>query len=480
MGRIFSRTVLAPLLGPTHRALTKVVSGPGQSLLVAFSGGCDSTALLLALREVAPRFGLRWIAAHADHGLDESSSRRAARACDLATALDTRLLTVRLDPKAIRNHPDGIEAGARLARYRWLTKCADQVGARFILTAHHADDQAETVLLRLKQGSAWMGLGGMARQRGRLIRPFLGLRHAQLVSAVASAGLTANDDPANRDLRFARTAIRQRLLPHLESSDSAVVARLGQLASRARAARRATHLRLADHLGLRQEAGVWSVRRDALAQLPDAVLPPALDLLAQRAGLGYPPGRGPRHELRRQLQCDSPVGCDVASGWRLEGDSRRIRLVPPRIHCAPFAYTLEVPGSVRVAHRDLMVRVREVAVADWMFRPATNRAGLGAALGRARHAEIRNRRPGDRLRPLGCTGHRRLKDLLIDRRVPRHERDRLPLIMADDRIAWVPGVVLDHHFRIRAGDQRVWQVELVGSDGSTETNRSDETLPRNL
>lgn len=483
------RNVVESLISPTRHTLMRARCSE-EPVLVAFSGGSDSTALLLALREVAPALGISWVAAHADHGLDFDSPRRAHHAGELAAALGTRLLRGRLDDAAIRNHPNGLEAGARRARYQWLTEQADTVGARFILTGHHADDQAETVLLRLRHGSGWMGLGGMRRLGSRLLRPFLGLRHAQLATVVGRAGLIANDDPANRDPRFARTFVRHHLLPHLRASDPSIVDRLGSLAARARVARRAVHRHLAIRLDLQREAGAWSIDRRAVVRSPPATLGPALDLLAQQAGLAYPPGLGVRRELIRQMPGSRPIGCDVAAGWRLEGDSRRIRLLPPRIPGPPFAYTLKVPGSTSMAAGELQVRAREVAVADWMFRHAPDRVGLGAAFGQASRVEIRSRRPGDRIRPLGCVGHRKLKDLLIDRRIPRHQRGHLPLIVADGCIAWVPGVALDHRFRIREGDRRAWQVEMIGmnrlakrdgsdSDGS-DTAGSDVVSPRNL
>ncbi len=486
--------VLEPLLESVRQALLRAQCA-SEPVLVAFSGGGDSTALLWALHSVAPPLGISWLAAHADHGLDAASEQRMQHAETLAAALETRMLRGRLDTDAIRSHPDGIEAGARRARYAWLLARAQAIGARFVLTGHHADDQAETVLLRLKNGSGWMGLGAMPclgphGDPVRVLRPFLGLRRTELAAAVAEIGLPANRDPANRDPHFARTSVRYGLLPHFQASDPAIVRRLTRLAARARAARSAVHAQLVAQLSLRWDAGAWSVDRDALANLPAAALAPALDLLAKRAGLDYPPSRGARRELSHQLLGNGPIGCDIVRGWRLEGDGRRIRLLQPRIPGPPFAYTLRVPGSTSMATTQLCIRTRQVAVAEWMFRHAPNRVALGTAFGQASHVEIRNRRAGDRIRPLGCSGHRKLKDLLIDRRVPRHQRDRLPLLVADGHIAWVPGVTLGHRFRIREGERRAWQVEMIETNDVAErdesntpeidANGSNVASPRNL
>jgi len=458
-------TFFSPLLAALDRTLDRLALASGRRLLVAFSGGPDSLALLVALRRAAPRRSLSVHAAHADHGLDAGAAQRAQHARALAAALGLPCHLERLDPQAIRAHPQGLEAGARSARYRALRACADHIGAPFVLTAHHADDQAETVLLRLAAGSGWAGLGAMAGQRGWLLRPWLGLRRQQLRAALAETGLRANDDPSNRDTSRARNAVRRDLLPRLEARDPQVVARLCRLAQAARAARQRLARRLRETLALSAEGtGVWSLDRGALAALPSTLVAPALDLLARAARRSYPPAASVRHELARQLGRDSAIGCAAGEGWRLAGDSRRLRLIPPGLAVAPFAYTLAVPGSVRVGALAITVTVRRSAIACWMFEPAQRRVALGERFARAGDFGVRSRQPGDRLRPLGSAGQRRLKDVLIDRRVPLHARDRLPVITAGDQIACIPGVVLDHRFRVRGSDRWAWVVEFSGGN----------------
>ena len=103
-----------------------------------------------------------------------------------------------------------------------------------------------------------------------------------------------------------------------------------------------------------------------------------------------------------------------------------------------------------------------------MLRGAPDRAGLALPLSAGARVEVRNRRPGDRIRPLGAPGGRRLKEVLIDHRVPRERRDRLPLLVVDGRIAWVPGVTIDEAFRLREGSP-VWLAEVVAAPGPAES-----------
>jgi tRNA(Ile)-lysidine synthase len=137
--------------------------------------------------------------------------------------------------------------------------------------------------------------------------------------------------------------------------------------------------------------------------------------------------------------------------------------------CPPFSYTLRVPGEVVVRESGAVVSLHRAPIADWMLRGAPQRAGLGLALSSGDEVTVRNRLPGDRMHPLGAPGSRRLKDLLIDRRVPRGDRDRLPLLCTrrddgSERIAWVPGVAVDESCRLPAAGAAAgfaWVAEIA-------------------
>ncbi len=424
-------------------------------ILVAFSGGPDSTALLWGLTRVATQLGLRLHAAHLDHRLDDDSSRRAAAAALLASRMNVALTVEQL--RARRPGGESPEAFARRHRYAFLDRLAENLGARFIATAHHAGDQAETVLLRLLFGSGLDGLGAMARVRGRVVRPLLGCRRADLRHALDRAGLEPVEDPTNRDPAAPRNAVRARLLPWLDAREPGIEDRLCRLAATARRANRRLQRLIEPRLGLepvrstttRQPYGI-AADRQALEELPEVLLPQALALLHRRAGTPYPASSAARRELLRQLRrarSGSALGCDCGYGWRWEGSPGELRLVRNASSPGEFAYNLGVPGSVDVSEINLKVRLTHGPVAPWMFQGRANRAGLAVADLESRDVLVRNRRPGDRIQPLGSR-RRRLKDLLIDRRIPRSERDRLPLLIIDGEIAWVPGVTIAERFRL--------------------------------
>lgn len=473
---------LPPLLG-TLEQFFRQTAHPDDVLLVAFSGGPDSTALLWGLTRIAARTKLRLHAAHLDHGLDADSPRRAAAARDLATRMGVPVTVERLE--APRPATESPEAFARRHRYAFLHRMADRVGAPFIVTAHHADDQAETVLLRLLFGSGLAGLGAMSQINGRVVRPLLGSRRAELRRALEGSALEPTRDPTNTDLGSPRNAIRSRLLPHLEDREPGMTARLCRLATTARRTNRRIEHRIEPLLGLerlfstigRKTRGI-AIDRQALEDLPEPLLPPALALVHRRAGAPYPASSAARRELLRQTRAGMTIGCDCGHGWRWEGDATNFRLVHNASSPGGFAYNLTVPGAVDIPELDLRVQLTRGPVAPWMFDGRIHRTGLANVDLETQTVVVRNRRPGDRIRPLGSSKRRHLKDLLIDRRIPRRERDRLPLLVIDGEIAWVPGVTIAERFRL-GEESLAWIAEIDDLRAQSDNPPSFRDMPRN-
>ena len=304
----------------------------GAPLIVAFSGGPDSTALLLAVRACAPRFGWKPVAVHVDHRLDAGAARRARAAERIAARVG-----VPFELRAARPMPPGrsSEEWARSERYRLLAAAARSLDAAALLTAHHRLDQAETVLLRMLFGSGAAGLGAMRPVSGRLglplLRPLLELDPGSLLACAAAAGIDPVDDPTNRAPGPRRNFVRRRLLPALAAETPDLEERLVRLARAARRAEPTVRRLLDDALAPRRSEGRCEVEVDALVRLPAALWPAALARLHRLAGAAYPPTRNARRELARQLGRQRPagrrVGCDCGGGWRWEQRRDRLRVL---------------------------------------------------------------------------------------------------------------------------------------------------------
>lgn len=463
----------------------------GATIAVGFSGGPDSTALLATLAELARCRPLIVEAAHVDHGLDAASRERAHHASRLAARLRVPCQVLRCDPKEITRHPDGIEAGARAARYRLLERFRQRRDAPWLAIAHHRDDQAETVLLRLLFGSGLFGLGAMAPVRGRLVRPLLTVSRADIERALDERGLghATNDDPTNRVPTFVRNRIRHRLKPYLLAQDPSLAQRLPELADSVRGLAARLDRWLDQHLPIHTEGfdGAVAVDRPRLTSLPEPLFGFALARLGRRAGLPYPPSQRARRELRRQLRREARVGCDCHLGWRWHADATRLRLVPTREAPPVFGHAAQLPGTTVIPELGLVLRAGRAPDRELETRDNTTwpRAALAPDVAGHR-AEVRSYTPRDRIWVRGA--ERRVKDLFTEARHPEHLRPRTPLLCIDGAVAWVPGVAIADRFCApNASDSLIvtltpLQSAQRGADAALETGATahDSARSRNL
>ena len=416
-----------------HLDAARLFARPGGAI-VAVSGGPDSVALLDLLSEVAPERGLALVVAHADHGIQPGSEEVGAGVAALAERyrLPFELGHLRLGAAAG-------ETVARRARYAWLGLVQRDRGARYLVTAHHQDDQVETILMRVLRGSGPAGLAGIAaRGRGGVVRPLLPFTRAELGAHVASRGLAVHQDPANVDPRHVRSWVRTRLVPvlveRLGAEVTAHVLRVGREAAEERRAWDGV-LELVPGLALRASPDGFDVARGALAGYDDPVSVALLRAAARRAGLVLGPARARR--LLVLARGASGRRVELSQGWEGEAAFDRLR-VWRRAATAPSGLVVAGAGSDRGEALFGRYRVR------WEPAPAPERleraawttwvSGVGAAW------EVRAPRPGDRLRPLGGVGRRPLRRLLMEARVPRSARAAYPVLARGATLVWVPGI----------------------------------------
>src|SRR5690606_25837479 len=305
-----------------HLERTRLIE-PADTVLVAVSGGLGSGVLLELLRfglgERAPRLA----AAHFDHAMRPGSGADAEWVAGLCTAWDLPLQSGRAAT------PPRSEAEARAARYRFLEEAADRAGADRIATAHHADDQAETVLFRIIRGTGLRGLAGIPERRGRIVRPLLPFRRAELEAYARAAGLRHRVDPTNLVLGYARNRLRHDVLPRLERIAPGAAGALARLAREARAAEHAWESLLDDVE--RQVASIDGedvlLARERLLSYHPHVRARLLRRLLRRFG-SHPDRAGTRAALEFIRLGASGGHFDVIGGVRLEREFDRIRMRP--------------------------------------------------------------------------------------------------------------------------------------------------------
>ena len=418
-------------------------------------------ALLDVLRELGPTFRLSLACAHVNHGLRAEADADA----DFVRRLAERMaVPFHLERVAVRRGPpwDGLEAEARRARYAALQARAQALGASRIATGHHADDQAETVLMRLLQGAGPRGLAGIAMARGLFIRPLLEVRRDEVVGYLASRGLSWVEDSTNRDARFLRNRIRHEVLPFLASAFGADV--VGSLCRSATLCRRV----IADlerqagselgRLATRRPSGLVFPVQPLLA-LHEDLAAEILFLSAADLGETHPRRTAVARAMRRVLLPRAPRRSVRLGRLTIERSGPWLRVGPSQLP-ALLTRQLRVPGSVDLAEVGLRLDARCVErPLDYDLPRDPRRVAFDADQLPATLV-IRGRRPGERFVPFGGPGERRLKSFLIDARVPRWERPRTPLLDAEGDILWVAGVRRGERAPVGPDTRRILEVTL--------------------
>jgi tRNA(Ile)-lysidine synthase len=415
-----------------HIRAARLFNEPGDAI-VAISGGPDSVALLDLLNQLSAELNLRLVVGHVDHGIQSDSPTVRQSVASLSEKYQLPFETTELNLG-----PEASETEARRARYAWLRELQHRRGAKYLVTAHHQDDQVETILLRVLRGSAPSGLAGIAaRARGGLVRPLLPFTRAELVAYTTARALPVHDDPANRDPRHLRSWVRQAVVPLLSE-------RLGtrlrdDLLALGRHATRDTRawdqvLDLMPNLGLDVRENGFAVARAVVGGYDNALSVALLRAAARRVGLVLGPARA--RQLAALARRPSGRHLPLGDGWSAEVAFEQLRVQrEPAVGCA-----LEriVPSGERgsALFGDFEISWSPATVPGQIER-ATWTTWVDAAGG---DWEVRSPARGDSLVPLGGVGHRPVRRLLMEARVPRSRRPGYPVVARGETILWVPGV----------------------------------------
>jgi tRNA(Ile)-lysidine synthase len=452
----------------------------GDLVLVAVSGGPDSTALLALLGDVAGELDIGLHVAHLNHGWrGREADRDAEWVRRLATRRRLPVTIGRVEPGVWKRGAGGsfsLEARARTLRQRFLRDTARAVGAARIALGHTRDDQAESFLLRLLRGSGRLGLAGTYPiVDGLFVRPLLDLRRHELLAWLRRHRLRYRLDPTNRDLRRTRNRIRHRLIPRLEKDFNPEVVEalaraadllrdeetyLGELAAEAFAA------------AALAGSGGSTLAVEALRGLPMA-LRRRVVRLAIAAVRGHLRGIDREHveEVLRLVERPGAARAGLPDGLQARVGAGKLHLGPanaatPGSAPGPAAI-FPIPGEIPLPGFGIRLRARLLDRAAGGPVPPDGPPGAVPGPGRAcLDADrltgpllVRARRPGDRFVPLNGPGTRKVKSFLIDRKVPVDERGRIPLVLSGDRIAWVVGHQIDDRFKVTPETRRMLVLE---------------------
>ena len=388
---------------------------PGGTILCAVSGGRDSVCLLDYLWRLEQERGFSVAAAHLNHLMRPTAQRDEDFVRALCASLDVPFHTEKADVYALCDTWRlTVEETGRRARYEFLRRTAASIGAAFIATAHHREDQAETVLLQLLRGTGPQGLSGIPPVRDGIIRPLLDTPRAAIEGYIQAHGLTYVTDETNLDLSYARNRLRLSLWPELETINPALTPHICHTADILRAENDYLDAQAA---ALLPDTGT-ALPCHTLLSAPAALRPRMLRLLAERLPVGKKDFTAAHYQALAQL-------CHTGGALSLPGGAQAL--------CRGGTLSLTLPPA---PPEPQPLREGRNTFGPWHIT-VTHTPAPGALALQDGPLTVRSWRRDDRMTLPGSRGPRSLKRLLSDRGIVPPQRDTWPVLCRDDRPAAV-------------------------------------------
>ncbi len=454
-------------------------------VVLAVSGGPDSLALLHLMREVRdrrhPRLALH--VGHLHHGMRGSAADEDARfVSSEAARLGVDCTIERADvPALAAERRVGIEVAGREARYQFLTRLAKSLGARDIAFGHQADDQAETVLMRVIRGAGPRGMGGIPYVRPiadapgiRVIRPLLDCTRREVVNFLRQRGLRSRLDSTNLSRKYLRNRLRRIAIPEIEREWgerlTADLCSLAALAHRFQARSDAIRAALQSQNSVRVMNGYVETEAAWLRRMPPAMLPDLVQAWMKEAGLWRKMLSAVEYEriaalLARGRGRVALSGAALACVWRRSfilcpAPARRSGSAKPE-----YRVQLEVPGRTRIEPLGYAIETEILAAgSELIARRQATQDGFEEFLDMEKvelPLAARFPRPGDRMRPLGAPGSRKLQDIFTDLHVPPWLRTRTLLVTIADRPIWIIGRRIADAVKLTDRTQKVLRLKFL-------------------
>jgi tRNA(Ile)-lysidine synthase len=435
----------------------------GDAVIVAFSGGVDSTALLYMLNSLKSRLKIKLYAMHLNHMIrGKDAALDAAFARKISKKLKVPFIAEEFDvPSFAKQKKLNLEDAARRVRYEFLERAAAKVGANKIAVAHNADDNIETLLMRMIRGTGMKGMEGIPPVRDKIIRPLIGTYRADIEKYLRSKKITPRIDRSNFETKYLRNKIRQNLIPALEKNKKDIKELLLQIIASAN--------RIHDF--------IEALAKKALETMIVSKSSNEISLDAGKFLNADPALKGEimrlAIELVRKDLSDISFShiqsiIDLAGKKRAEIDLPRAYVLinkgnisvystkPAKFTAKDFSAVLQIPGTVKnsdlgfVIESDVMpsISISELKMKD------PNRAYLDYDK-ISGPLTVRSRRAGDHFSPLGLKGSKKLQDIFVDEKVDLDKRDSIPVVDDGKKIVWVVGYRMSEDAKVTDSTKKV-------------------------
>ena len=441
---------------------------PNVRVVVGVSGGPDSVSLIHLLSRLQGEYNLSLWIAHLNHRLRGREAEEEERWVKqfgrelgiyvISDSCDVRLLAKR---KKL-----SLEEAGRRARYSFLEHVANEVRASRIALAHTASDQVETFLMRLIKGAGPDGLCGIPPVRNGVIRPLIDTFREEIEAYCKENHLHPCQDSSNLDLCFLRNRIRWDLIPHLSGQYNP---RVGEALFRASQILRDE----GDYLERETRKALRSVilgqkRNEVILDIQKLLrLHPAIRRRAMRKAVGEVGGdlKGITFDhINSALGMDSGKGSkklDFPGGIVVKREYDRL-VIGRRgsNNKVSFRCSLIVPGKTELGELNLILEAENMVEGPTNFAKDNSVAYLDHDM-LEEPLFLRRRKRGDRFQPSGMRGSKKIKDFFIDLKIPLEERDKIPLLISRDKVAWVVGYRADERFKIQKSTRRILKIKVT-------------------
>ena len=442
-----------------------------DKIIVALSGGPDSVCLLHVLCKLREEYGFTLYAAHLNHQIRGTLAHQdALYAMTLSTKLGVRCFIKSLDvPSYAKDKKMTLEEAARVLRYDMLFRLKEELGADKIAVAHNLDDQAETVMMRIMRGTGLNGLKGMEYKRpDGIIRPLMDVLKSDIETYCRENQLNPKIDHTNLEDEYTRNKIRIHLLPYIQREYASNIKEILSRMANGLREDSAFIENLAEGK-FQTIAGVLdedTVRIDLeLLELEDISIIKRIIRNAYKTLEGSYNGLETVHlddilELIQNQKNDAKI--NLPKGIIADKKSNYLYITRKEIKSSLVEYEVEIPINKVIILEELGIKIEAHRISkekSKMFSTGANSKSFDVDKISGKLV-IRNRRNGDKIKPLGLGGTKKIKDILIDSKVPLENRNNIPIICDDEKILWLVGHCISEEAKISESTEEVIRISI--------------------
>jgi tRNA(Ile)-lysidine synthase len=446
---------------------------PGEHIIAGVSGGADSVALLSILCSLRDQWRLTISVAHLNHLLrEEAAQQEALFVADLAERLGLPCIAEEHDVRAYRQREGlSLQEAARTVRYKFFLDLRQRIGARKVALGHTASDQAETLLMWLIRGTSAAGLAGIPPVRDDIfVRPLINITRAEIESYLNEQHITYIPDSSASEQHYLRNKIRHQLIPLLQQEYNPnmvnTLNRLGELLQQDNEILDAMVREGVADIVPAGEGNELIFPVKGIQKYPEALQGRIIKAVIARIKKSSQGIYFTHIEAVRQLISSTGPSrkIQLPAGWSVVREYDMLIFTQEKFQKSSFCYTFDcLPEriSIQELRKAIIFKLEEMHYpGDNLFAPEKNIDYLD--YDRLKFPlTVRNYQPGDRFYPLGLGGSKKLKDFFIDNKISPRERYSIPLVLFQDKIAWVGGLRIDDRFRITPGTRNALKIQLI-------------------